>query len=159
MLSLRKAFLRWRDAPPNSGNSRNKKANGWDWRTTNKPQWVLLGLLRQGLGWIRTATVKSPRKARKGLECRRRGTMMAQNNDRTIRVTIQIQKGDRLGHISWAHCTEEEMKNLSLNDFVERIITPVIAHLLSKMPAWKNARNPNPPNWKAAIYGAVGVGS
>jgi hypothetical protein len=53
---------------------------------------------------------------------------MAQNNKRTIRVAVVIQKEDRHGSVASTHCTEQEIKNLSIKDFVDRIVAPIAAH-------------------------------
>ena len=53
---------------------------------------------------------------------------MAQNDERTIRVAIVIQKEDRHGSVVSTYCTEEEIKNLSIKDFVDRVVAPIAAH-------------------------------
>ena len=57
---------------------------------------------------------------------------MAENNDRTIRVAIVIQKENRHGSVASTHCTEEEIKGLSVKDFLDRIVAPTAAHALTE---------------------------
>ncbi len=53
-------------------------------------------------------------------------------NERTVRVAIVIQKEDGHGTVAKTHCTQEEIKNLSVKDFLDRIMAPISAMALSE---------------------------
>ena len=49
---------------------------------------------------------------------------MAQNNERTIQVAVVIRKEDGHGSVARGYCTKQEIKNLSVKDFLARIVAP-----------------------------------
>ena len=57
---------------------------------------------------------------------------MAEINHHTIRVAIVIQEEDGNGKVASTYCTKKEIKNLSIKDFVDRIVAPIAAHARSE---------------------------